>query len=201
MSRSTSTSRARMSGFTGDPLYVGLPDEGLVLERRGACEDQSAMHATAIFFPGGVRLSTWLTLLVFLGLTAWRADVRPFLACLAWLWGFEAVYQIMCILTGNGSPASSASQIVLIGFGVVSAAAASVCGVFPSWPVLAAFAAVWVVWVAVGLPASLPDHFNAQAEVLNELAKILFAAAWLVPLFTREQPERDPLIVAAQPRS
>jgi hypothetical protein len=138
--------------------------------------------AVHIFFPGGVRLTTWLTLIAFLVLAAWRADWRPFLAALAWLLGFEAAYQITCIITGNGSPASNVSAPMLIGIGVVSVAVATHYGVYPSWPIMGAVAVVWIAWVAAGLPASLPTRFNAEAEVFNETAKLLWAAAYMVPL-------------------
>ena len=140
------------------------------------------INATTVFFPGGVRLSTWVTVIVFLVLAAWRADGRPFLACLAWLWGFEAAYQLTCIVTGNGSPASTAP--VLIAVGVISVTVAARRGVLPSWPVMVAVGVVWVAWVAVGLPASLPSHFDLTAEAFNEAAKLLWAVAYLVPLFT-----------------
>ena len=138
--------------------------------------------AGSMLFPGGVRLSTWLALLAFLALAAWRGDGRPFVAGLAWLWGFEAAYQITCILTGNGSPASTAP--VLIPLGVVCVVAAKFYGVRPSWSIMVPVGVIWAIWIAVGFPANghgLTD-FNPTAEVLNEAAKLLWAAAYFVPL-------------------
>jgi hypothetical protein len=152
-----------------------------------------SVAASHIFFPGGVRLSTWIVLLIFLVLTAWRADYRPFVAALAWLWGFEAAYQITCITTGNGSPASSAP--ILIAAGIISVVVACFCGVYPSWPIVVVVAVVWIVWVAMGLPASLPSHFNATAEVLNELAKTLWAVAYLIPLLLSSDHDAASLTV------
>ena len=54
----------------------------------------------------------------------------------------------------------------------------------PSWPLLAGAAIVWIVWVATGFHVnghSMVD-FSVPAEVWNELSKMLWAAAYFLPL-------------------
>ena len=47
---------------------------------------------------------------------------------------------------------------------------------------MGAVAVVWIIWVAMGLPVSRATAFSPTAEALNELAKTLWAVAYLVPL-------------------
>ena len=140
-----------------------------------------------ILFPFGVRISTWLTIGAFLGLALWRRDWRPLVAGVAWIWGFEILFQVTAIVAGHDDT-STAARLgwVLLGVPIV------VCAsnwVRPDPWLLAAAICVFGAWVASGFHVN--DHtmvgFDTGAEVLNEAAKILWAAAYLWPLWSRDR--------------
>lgn len=140
------------------------------------------MHTTTILFPFGVRLSTWLVSAAFVGLAVWRRDWRSLLAAAAWIWGFEVAFQLVAIATRAGTtPAVSRLGWVVIGVPVVVFAAN---WVRPEPRVFAAALALFAVWVATGFDVNGhgDPHINVTAEVLNELAKTVWALAYLLPL-------------------
>jgi hypothetical protein len=60
------------------------------------------LSAAAVLFPlGGPRLSTILGIAVFLTLAIARGDREPALACVAWLFGFEAIFQATILALGR----------------------------------------------------------------------------------------------------
>lgn len=145
------------------------------------------MNAAAILFPLGVRLSTWLAATAFLGLAAYRRDFRPFLAAVAWIWGFEVVFEMTSIASGHHH-ASVAARLgyILVGVPIVVCVTA---WVRPDRWLLAAAATCFVVWVATGFHVN--GHTTASldpiSEGLNEAAKTLLAVAYLVPLWRSRQ--------------
>lgn len=142
----------------------------------------------AVLFPAGVRLSTWLPIIAFVGLAVIWREWRPAGAMFAWLAGFEAAYQASTLATGNGLPAAGWTAPALILFGVIVAGETWRRGVRPSVTFMVATAAVWVAWLAIGYPANEPTlvGLNVPAEVLNEAAKTLWAVAYLVPLLRND---------------
>ncbi|MFZ0343353.1 MAG: hypothetical protein WAL31_13600, partial [Gaiellaceae bacterium] len=57
-----------------------------------------------IFFDG-IRVSTWLTALVFVAVYMARRDSRVLVAAFAWIAGFEFAYQVTTLATGHPLPA------------------------------------------------------------------------------------------------
>lgn len=139
---------------------------------------------TAVLFPAGVRLSTWLPIAAFVAVAVIRRDGRAIGAAFAWLAGFEAAYQASTLATGSGLPAAGWTAPALIVFGVAVTWEAWRRGVRPDLRVMAMTAAVWAAWLATGFHANEPTFvdFNVTAEVLNEAAKTLWAVAYLIPL-------------------
>lgn len=139
---------------------------------------------SAILFPLGVRLSTWLALGLFLALAAQRRDRAPLLAAAAWLFGFELVFQLTSLGAGRPLPGYHWGPFALIAVGVVSLLAAAHAGVKPSPAWLLAAGCCFAAWVATGFDVNehTTAHLDVTGEVLNEAAKTLWAAAYFVPL-------------------
>jgi hypothetical protein len=140
----------------------------------------------SVLFPFlGVRLSTWLALAVFVMLAAWRSDRKPLIAGMAWLAGFEAVYQSSAMLIHTPSPipwVGSVSISLVVGMPLV-AGVMTLLGARPQPVLTVAAAAVFLVWIATGFHVSgAGSDWNVTGEILNELSKTLLAAAYLVPL-------------------
>ena len=153
--------------------------------------------ATALLFPLGVRLSTWLCLAAFVVVAIRQRSARPLAAAVAWFFGFEATYQLCAYLTGEGLPATTGFAIAFtIIVGVIVVALAAWWRVLPYWPLMAAAALVWAVWIAIGFPANGPSlvGLNPWSEVLNEAAKVLWAAAYFVPLIQGRIPAPHALL-------
>ena len=140
--------------------------------------------ASAILFPLGVRLSTWLALALFLALAAQRRQRAPLLAAAAWLFGFELVFQITSLAAGRPLPGFHWGPFALIAVGVASLVAAARAGITPSPVWLLAAGCCFAAWVVTGFHVN--EHTTANldvtGEVLNEAAKMLWAAAYFVPL-------------------
>lgn len=141
-----------------------------------------------VLFPGGVRLSTWIVLLVFLALGV--RDRRYWWAGAAWIVGFEATFQLsqtITVIRHGGFHPHAWWQPVFV-FGLLA------CGyvfVFyaaryarTSLPILGAALALWGIWLLTGFHVNGHSMvgFDPTAEALNEGAKTLWALAYLVPL-------------------
>ena len=141
------------------------------------------MNAAAILFPFGVRLSTWVAAAAFLALAAYRRDCRPLLAAVAWIWGFEIVFQLTSIAAEHHD-ASVAGRLgyILVGVPIIVCVTA---WIRPDGWLLAAAATCFVVWIATGFHVN--EHtmasFDPIGEGLNEAAKTLLAVAYLLPLW------------------
>lgn len=135
-------------------------------------------------FPLGVRLSTWLAATAFLALAGWRRDRAPLLAGWAWLTGFEAIFQATALTLGHPLPVGRDGPIFYVTLGLITVPWLAWHGVLPSPRLMAAVAILWAVWVAAGFPVN-PHQAAAvdpAAEILNEVTKTLWAAAYLWPL-------------------
>ncbi|HEY2354369.1 MAG TPA: hypothetical protein VGH79_05660 [Gaiellaceae bacterium] len=161
-----------------------------------------AFGASQIVFPIGVRLSTLVAAAAFVALAAVRRDKTPLIAGWVWLVTFEAAFQIVSVVLDR-LPLGPANPVFWL-----SVAAVTVFStrrrVRPDVRFLAAAALVGAIWVATGfhLNANEPGHglftfhehilgFDWRAEVLNELAKMLWAAAYFLPL-ARPLPQSTP---------
>lgn len=131
----------------------------------------------------GVRLSTWLFVLAFGGLAAWRTERMPLLAGLAWLAGFEAAYQVAAMILHTPSPVPFIGPVsisLVIGAPAL-ALAMTVLGARPQPLLFAGGLAAFVVWLATGFTVSGPGSaFDPLGEALNEVSKTLWAAAYFV---------------------
>lgn len=150
-----------------------------------------------ILFPLGIRLSTWLALLVFVSLAAWRSERAPLVAAVAWLAGFETAYQIAAFLL---TPPPHLTIIGPVSLSLVvgmpmAAAAMTALGGRPNLPVLALAILIFAVWVAAGFHVNTSAvGLDPAAEAFNEGAKTLWALAYLIPLVV---VDRSGLLVSA----
>ena len=163
----------------------------------------SSTHgADALLFPVGVRLSTWVGLAAFLVVWLVRRDRLTLLAAAAWFVGFEAAYQAFALTTGEGLAAKGLAAPLMIVLGVIVVAVARRHDVHPSGLLMVVVAAVWTAWVAIGFPANGPSlvGLNRVAEALNEAAKTLWAAAYLLPFLRRRATLRPGSSSTAYPR-
>jgi hypothetical protein len=142
-------------------------------------------------FIGEIRTSTLVTMAAFVLLGALR-DRRFWLAAVIWLGGFEAAFQFtveMRLLVHSGfHPEAWWAPVVMFAtlcLGVICVFAATRIGVRPSLPLLGLTAVFWVIWLLTGFHVN--EHtmvgFDPLAEVWNEAAKTLWAAAYLLPLW------------------
>lgn len=142
------------------------------------------MSATSILFPlYGPRLTTILAIALFFTLAITQHDRLPVYSCLAWLFGWEAVFEATTWALGRpelGVPHVALYLVVC----VVALPWLTRKGARPDWRFLVPAVAFYIVWVATGF--HINEHsgksFDAAAEVWNEAAKILWAAAYLAPL-------------------
>lgn len=143
-----------------------------------------AVDAAQILFPSGnVRLTTLLAFAAFVALAIQRRSWLPLVACAAWLAGFEVALNLTVL--GLGRPAVLAPLNFAIYLAIATGGLFLLVrrGCAPRWPLLAAAAAVWIVWISTGFHVnghSMRD-FSASAEVWNELSKMLWAAAYFLP--------------------
>lgn len=143
------------------------------------------MSHSAILFPLGVRLSTWLALLAFVAVAAWRSERAPIVAAIAWLAGFEAAYQLAAMLIHTPHPVPVVGPVsisLLVGMPTI-AAAMTMLGARPHPLLLAGASLVFAAWIVAGFHVNTDIHsIDAAGEVFNETAKTLWAAAYLMPL-------------------
>jgi hypothetical protein len=136
----------------------------------------------AILFPFGVRLSTWGCAAAFTALALRRWDWRPIAAAVAWMWGFEIAFQVASIAEGHHDTTVAARfGWILIGVPVVAFLTA---WVRPDRRLFSAAVLCFGAWIVIGFHVN--DHttvgFDPYAEASNELAKTMWAVAYLVPL-------------------
>ena len=152
-----------------------------------------AVGAAQILFPtGNARLTTLLAFAAFIALAIQRRSWFPVVACVAWLSGYEAALNITLIALGRPQTLDPLHFSVYLALAILGPLGLARRGYPPSWPLLAAAAIVWIVWLATGFHVnghSLVD-FSVPAEVWNELSKMLWAAAYFVP-FVREVRRRN----------
>ena len=144
-----------------------------------------AVDAAQILFPtGNVRLTTLLAFAAFVALAIQRRSSLPIVACAAWLSGFEAALHLTELGLSRPGTLDPLHFAVYLAIGAAGPLVLAWRGCPPSWPLLVAAAAVWATWVATGFHVnghSMHD-FSAPAEVWNELSKMLWAAAYFLPL-------------------
>ncbi len=142
-----------------------------------------------IMFPLGVRLSTWVALVVFLVLGV--RDRRYWLAAAAWIGGFEVLYQASNttkeLIDKGFHPSTWWAPVVVFGvflLGIAFIVYAGRHGARPAFPLLGAALIVWVTWIATGFHVNghTTTGLDPAAEALNEGAKTLWALAYLLPL-------------------
>jgi len=138
---------------------------------------------TAVLFPFGARLTTWLAATVFLVVAVRQRRWEPLLAGVAWMWSFEIAFQAVSLATGK-LPVGPDGPIFYIVVGCPLVAWIVHRGIRPNPWVSAAALLVFVIWIASGFHVNghTMTGFSPAAEALNEGAKTLWAAAWLVPL-------------------
>ena len=151
-----------------------------------------ASIAVQILFPlGGPRLLSILALSAFVALAISRHDRKPVYACLAWMFGFEALFEATTLALGRPE-VNTLHVLFYVALGGLVVPLTARTGVTVSWPLLGLALTVWTVWVAIGFPINehpnvMRGHFpfNPAAEVLNEGMKLAWAAAYLWPLTGR----------------
>lgn len=148
-----------------------------------------AFDAGTILFPvNGPRLSTDVMLAAFLVLAVWRHDPKPAFAGIAWIVGFENLFE------ATRRP-HVWHWILYVAVDVIGIALlARKAKIAPSPLLLAATLAVWAAWLATGFHVNEHTmvHFQPGAEAFNEGAKTLWAAAYLVPLLLARRRSRAP---------
>ena len=160
-----------------------------------------AFGAAQVLFPtGNARLTTLLAFAAFIALAAQRRSWLPVLACMAWLSGFEAALNLTLLALGRAADLDRIHFIVYLALAVLIPIGLARRGYPPSWPLLAGAALVWIIWVAAGFHVNGHSMvgFSAPAEVWNETSKLLWAAAYFLPLVRlgeievrRPAPEMD----------
>ena len=142
-------------------------------------------------FPLGVRLSTILTALAFVGLAISRRDRLPLIAGWLWLVTFEAVFQIASLIMGK-LPLGLFSPVFFLILAAVTLWLTRGT-VRPDWRYLVAALVLVAVWMATGLHLNGHQHgmfslhtripdFDVSAELLNDVAKTLWALGYFLPL-------------------
>lgn len=137
-----------------------------------------------------VRLTTWLTVLVFVLIAAWRSERQPVIACLTWLAGFEAAYQAAAMVLRTPSPIRLIGPVsisLLVGMPLI-AAAMTLLGARPEPRLLTLGLLVFCVWLATGFHVNTTSVVSPLGEVLNDGSKTLWALAYLVPLWRQTRP-------------
>lgn len=131
----------------------------------------------------GIRISTLVLLALFAVLGVKREDRRFWLAAVAWLGGFEVVYQVASVVA-HPLPGWKWGPFLLMGIGSILVVVATVRGVRPSLPLMMLTGVAWAVWLASGFHVNghTATGFSGSAEAMNEIAKTLWGLAYLVPL-------------------
>jgi hypothetical protein len=153
-----------------------------------------------VLFPLGIRLSTIVAALAFVGLAVARRDKVPLIAGWLWVTTFEAAFQIASLVMDN-LPLGLFPPVFFLILAVVTLGVTRV-QVRPDWRYLAAALVVLAVWMATGfhlnghqrglfsLHTRIPD-FDATAEVMNETAKTLWALGYFLPLLRGRREAAD----------
>lgn len=146
-----------------------------------------SVDAGTVLFPlSGVRLTTILAISLFLAIAITREDRRYAYACVAWLFSFEAVFEATALATGRKESLGAPHALSYVAAAAVLLPWVWRHGVRPSWPLLALALIVYAAWVGTGFHVN--DHtmtgFDPAAEFLNEASKMLWAAAFLLPLLS-----------------
>ena len=159
-----------------------------------------------VLFPLGIRVSTIVTALAFVGLAAARRDKGPLIAGVLWVTTFEATFQIASLIMGK-LPLGYATPIIFLILAVVTLFLTRGT-VKPDWRYLVASLVVLVIWMATGfhlnghqhglfsLHTRIPD-FDVTAEVMNVTAKTLWALGWFLPLLRRTRTDESGAVSAA----
>ena len=131
-----------------------------------------------------MRLSTALGLGAFGTLALTRRDWRPLAAAVMWMCGFEAAFEITPAFRHD----PRVGAVHALGWGLILGALVTPWlarrGVRPAWRLLLAAFVFFAVWGATGFHVNPHSgvHFDPLAEALNETSKILWAAAYFLPL-------------------
>lgn len=136
-----------------------------------------------------VRWSTVLTAVAIVLVITWqtRRPITAVVTALAWLSGFEILYQATgAVLHGWSLMTLTYTVTGTTGWLV----AAYLLGVRPDVRLLVLFGIVWVVWIAAGYRSNMPDRIITGADVtyswsdelLNVATKTVLAAALVVGL-------------------
>jgi hypothetical protein len=159
-----------------------------------------------VLFPLGIRVSTIVTALAFVGLAVARRDRLPLIAGLLWVITFEAAFQIASLIMGR-LPLGYATPVIFLILAVVT-----LCltrgKVKPDWRYLAASLVVLVVWMATGFHLNGHQHgllslhtrisdFDVTAEVMNVTAKTLWALGYFLPLLRRTSTDEGVAVSTA----
>ena len=143
------------------------------------------MLATMLFL-FDVRISTWITVLVFVLIAAWRSERAPLLAAIAWLASFECAYQIAAMVLRTPSPVPLVGPVsisLLVGAPIV-ALLMTALGARADRPLLGLALLTFVVWVATGFHVNTSTVVvTPTGEALNDASKTLWALAYLMPLW------------------
>ena len=135
-----------------------------------------------IFSPfAEARWSTVLTLGALFILVTWktRRPVVGLVAAMAWLSGFEILYQATGAVLHHWSVTTLVFTTAGTGGWLI---AAYTLGVRLDWRTASMFVALWVVWIALGFDSNMPDRIIAGAdrvfswrdELLNVGTKTVF---------------------------
>jgi len=139
-------------------------------------------------FVGDVRLTSVIAVALFATLALAQHRWLPILAMLAWAFGFEFFFEAAELTVGNGDALGATHIVWEFAAGLVFVPLAWRAGARPYWPLLLASFGACALWMATGFHVNQHTMigFDPAAEVLNEVAKLLWAAAYLVPLLGDE---------------
>jgi hypothetical protein len=151
------------------------------------------MTIASVLFPLGVRLSTWATIAVFLAVAGTRRETKPLLACWAWLWGFEAAYDLASIAFRPWSQGFLPEASLYAILGLTTIVWMTNHGVRPSLPLLGAALGLMVLWIALGFHQNFHSAkvIAPGTEALNEATKTMWALAYLWPFLRRPRPASE----------
>lgn len=146
-----------------------------------------AFNAASVLFPSGnARLSTIAAFAAFVALAIMVRSWRPVVACLAWLFGFEALFNLTGILLGRPAVLDPIHFGIYLFLGLCGPLWLVRGGWRPRYGLLMGAAACWMIWTVTGFHVNQHTmvDFSPVAEVLNEVSKTLWAAAYLLPLLS-----------------
>src|SRR5215472_3996063 len=138
----------------------------------------------------GVRWTTVVTWVVLFALVSWRLrnPIKGFVAAMAWLSGYEILYQA----TGSVLHGWSLETLMFTTTGTTGWLIATyLFGIRPSWAMLGVFVVLWGAWIGTGYHSNMPDriigganwHWSWADEMLNVSTKTVLALTLAVGLF------------------